>query len=184
MQERNSSVAAPFRAGLVLSLVLGLTLGAGCGGKQEPGVRNGDKVKVHYTGKLDDGTLFDQSREDAPLEFVVGSRDVIPGFEKAVLGMETGEEKQVTIKPEEAYGLKDESMVRKFGRDFFPGDFKPEIGMTLRLSDQSGREVPGTVKEMTEDSISLDLNHPLAGKTLTFTLRVVEITPLGEGGGQ
>ncbi|MFB0527236.1 MAG: peptidylprolyl isomerase [bacterium] len=144
------------------------------GGEKEV-IKKGDKVKVQYTGTLQDGTIFDKSKEEKPLEFTVGSGQIIPGFDKAVEGMKLNEEKKVTLKPEDAYGKNDETAIREFPKSYLPGNFKPEKGMVLRLQDQTGRAIPGTITDITENSITIDLNHPLAGKDLTFNIKVVGI---------
>ncbi len=138
-------------------------------------VQQGDTIKVDYKGILDDGSIFDQSRQEAPLEFAVGAGQLIRGFDEGVLGMKLNEEKSITLPPEEAYGMPDPNLVRSFQKDFFPEDVKVEIGQRLQLQDQSGQSHPCTVTEIAQDSVSLDFNHPLAGKTLTFEIKVVEI---------
>lgn len=135
----------------------------------------GDKAKVHYTGQLEDGTVFDESKTGEPLEFTVGSGQIIPGFDKAVEGMELNEEKKVTIESTDAYGKRDETLIREFPKSSLPENFEPEKGMVIRLQDQTGGAVPGTIMDITENSISIDLNHPLAGKDLTFNITVVGI---------
>jgi peptidylprolyl isomerase len=135
----------------------------------------GDKVKVHYTGKLKDGTEFDSSREREPLEFTVGSEDVIDGFDKAVQGMNEGESKTVDIPCAEAYGERDEDSVMEVSRDQLPDDIKPEPGLVLQAKTQDGQTVRLVVAEVGEDSIKVDANHPLAGQTLQFDLELVEI---------
>jgi peptidylprolyl isomerase len=105
----------------------------------------------------------------------VGSGQVIPGFEKAVEGMKLNEEKKVTIKLEDGYGKRDETAIREYLKKALPENFKPEKGMVIRLQDQTGRAIPGTIIDITENSITIDLNHPLAGKDLTFNIKVVGI---------
>ncbi len=139
------------------------------------GVKKGDKVKVHYTGTLDDGTVFDKSKDGAPLEFTVGAGEMIAGFDKAVEGMELNGEKKITIKAEDAYGGRDETLMKKFPLTFLPEDFAPEIGMTVGLKDEDGRSIPATITEISEDEINIDLNHPMAGKDLTFDITVVSV---------
>ncbi|MBA7535974.1 FKBP-type peptidyl-prolyl cis-trans isomerase SlyD [subsurface metagenome] len=138
-------------------------------------IKKGDRVKVQYTGSLNDGTIFDKSKEGEPLEFTVGSGQVIPGFDKAVEGMKLNEEKKVTLKPEDAYGKRDETAIREVPKNSLPENFKPEKGMMIRLQDQTGRPIPGTVTDITENNITVDLNHPLAGKDLTFDIKVIGI---------
>jgi len=139
-------------------------------------VKNGDKVKVHYHGKLTDGTTFDSSEGLEPLEFQVGKGDVIPGFDEGVTGMAVGDKKTVTIPAEEAYGPVQEEMIMEFPIDRFPPEMKPEVGMQLNLSDQNGEQFPVIVADVKEEVVILDANHPLAGKDLVFDLELVEIS--------
>ncbi|MGE4552388.1 MAG: peptidylprolyl isomerase [Desulfovibrionaceae bacterium] len=137
--------------------------------------KTGDTVRVHYTGTLDDGTVFDSSVEREPLEFTLGGGQVIPGFENGVLGMAPGETKSVSIAPAEAYGdYNPEAMVR-VPRKQFPPDIDPEVGMMLQVRLEDGRPAHVVVVEVGEEEVALDGNHPLAGKTLTFALSLVEI---------
>lgn len=138
-------------------------------------VKKGNTIKVQYTGKLEDGTVFDKSKKDEPLEFNVGSGKIIPGFDKAVEGMKLNEEKKVTLKPEEAYGRRDKTLIKQLPKSSLPDDLKPDKGMVLKLQDQGGRSIPATVVDMTEDNLVIDLNHPLAGRNLTFDITVVDI---------
>ncbi len=138
-------------------------------------VSEGDTVQIHYTGKLQDGSVFDQTEDNDPLSFTVGSGDIIPGFEQAVRGMEEDEEKTVTIEAEDAYGERDESRVQQYSRETLPENFQPEKGQVLALQDQEGRQIPVTIKDFDEENITVDLNHPLAGKELTFEIKVVGI---------
>ena len=137
-------------------------------------VKDGDSVKVHYTGTLEDGTVFDSSRDREPLEFTLGSGMLIPGFEKAVVGMSVGDSTKVTIPTDEAYGQRNDEMVIDVANDQVPEHIKPEIGMLLQLESEGGvMEV--VITEVKEDGITLDANHPLAGKDLTFEIELVEI---------
>ena len=138
-------------------------------------VEKGNKVKVKYTGCLEDGTIFDKSKAGEPLEFTVGDGQIIPGFDKAVEGMELNEEKKVTIEPVNAYGKRDETLKREFPKSSLPENFKPEKGMVLRLQDQTGKPMPVKIIDITENNITVDLNHPLAGEVLTFNITVVGI---------
>jgi len=138
-------------------------------------VKKGDTVRVHYHGKLNDGSTFDSSDGRAPLEFVVGNGQVIKGFDDAVMTMTVGEKKTVTIPVHEAYGERsDENMVR-YPITEFPADIKPEVGMELHMSDDQGHVFPVIVAEVTDESVLLDANHPLAGEALTFEIELVEI---------
>lgn len=136
---------------------------------------SGDTVKIHYTGTLGDGTVFDSSRERDPLEFTIGQGQVIEGFEKAVVGMSVGESKQAMIPAAEAYGLRHDEMVMEVDRARFPDHIAPEVGQTLQIDRGEGRTVLVTVAAVTDSSVTIDANHPLAGKDLTFDLELVEI---------
>lgn len=138
-------------------------------------VEKGNYVKVHYTGKYDSGEVFDSSSECQPLEIHVGSSEVIPGFENALLGMALNESKSFRLEPSEAYGDRNEELEQTFKRSDFPADFKPEIGQVLVLQDSQSGQFPAVVKSIEPESVVLDLNHPLAGKSLNFEIEVVEI---------
>ena len=138
-------------------------------------VTKGSKIKVHYTGKLTDGTVFDRSQEDKPIEFVVGNGNLIPGFENAVCGMNPGETKTIEIKTEEAYGQKDETLIRKFPKDIIKDGTMPQKGMVIKIFLKNGGVVPATVQEVTETDIIVDLNHPLAGKDLIFEITIAAV---------
>jgi len=140
--------------------------------------KKGDKVKVHYHGKLTTGETFDSSEGRDPLPFEIGSGMVIKGFDDGVTGMAVGEKKTVTIPADEAYGPVNPDMVIEMPKDRLPQDMEVEVGMPLVMSDPQGQQFQVTVKEITEDKIVLDANHPLAGKDLVFDLELVEI----EGG--
>ncbi len=137
-------------------------------------VKDGDSVKVHYTGTLTDGTVFDSSRDREPLEFTLGSGMLIPGFEAAVIGMGVGNTTKVTIAPEDAYGDVNEDLVLDIPASQVPPHITPEVGMMLQLQTDDGvMEV--VIAAVNEDNIVLDANHPLAGQELTFEIEVVEI---------
>ncbi|HEX6133344.1 MAG TPA: peptidylprolyl isomerase [Longimicrobiales bacterium] len=136
--------------------------------------RSGDTVRVHYTGILDDGSVFDSSEGRDPLEFTLGSGQVIPGFDDAVSGMMPGEQRRVTIAAPEAYGDHREDLVIAVERSQLPPDLEPAVGQRLQLSQQ-GQAFLVTVTEVSSESITLDANHPLAGRDLTFDLQLVEI---------
>lgn len=138
-------------------------------------VKSGDKVRVHYHGKLTDGSTFDSSEGREPLEFEVGSGSVIPGFDQGVTGMSVGEKKTINIPVEEAYGPKQEELIMEFPRDRFPADMVPEVGMQLNMSNGAGQNFPVVIREVQEETVSLDANHPLAGEELVFDLELVEI---------
>jgi peptidylprolyl isomerase len=138
-------------------------------------VKQGDKVKVHYHGKLTDGTTFDSSEGREPLEFEVGSGMVIPGFDNGVTGMSVGEKKTIQIPVEEAYGPKQDEMIMEFPKDRFPEGMTPEVGLQLNMSDGAGQTIPVIIVEVLDDAVILDANHPLAGEDLIFDLELVEI---------
>lgn len=137
--------------------------------------KRGDNVKVHYTGSLSDGSIFDSSEGNEPLEFALGSGQVIPGFEEAVEGMKVGESKTVVIPVDKAYGERNEEMVIQAPIEQVPADLEPEVGMRLEMGSPSGEIIRVVVTEITETHITLDANPPLAGKELTFKLDLVEV---------
>lgn len=138
-------------------------------------VKKGDKVKVHYHGKLDSGETFDSSAGREPLEFEVGSGMVIKGFDDGVTGMTAGEKKTITIPYNDAYGPRNPEMLIEVPKDKFPPDLEIELGMPLMMSDGQGQQFQVTITEIKENVVMLDANHPLAGKDLTFDLELVEI---------
>ncbi len=137
--------------------------------------KKGDKVKVHYHGKLTSGETFDTSSGREPLEFEVGSGSVIKGFDEGVAGMEVGEKKTINIAADEAYGPRSEDMMIEFPKDRFPNDMKIEEGMQLMMGNGSGQNIPVIVTEIKDSSVLLDANHPLAGEDLVFDVELVEI---------
>ena len=139
-------------------------------------IKEGDKVKVHYTGTLEDGTVFDDSNKHGkPLEFEVGKGMVIPGFEKGIMGMEAGEEKDIKIGPEEAYGDHNPDLIKTIPRDSLPAEPEPQAGMMLMVGLQNGQQIPAKITEVKEGEITIDLNPPLAGQTLNFKLKIESI---------
>ena len=138
--------------------------------------KQGDTVKVHYTGKLKDGSVFDSSANREPLEFTLGGGNMIPGFEQAVLGMESGQTKVAEIPSDQAYGEKREDMIISVPRENVPGDISPEVGQQLAVQQEGGQQVPVTVTEVTEEKVVLDANHPLAGKDLVFEIEVLAVS--------
>jgi len=137
--------------------------------------KEGDTVKVHYTGKLDDGTEFDSSAGRDPLEFAIGTRTLIPGFEEAVVGMTVGDSKTVQIASEEAYGPHHQEAVQTVPRSEIPAQIDLSVGNVLQATAPNGQQMALTVVELTEEAVTLDANHPLAGKDLTFEIELVEI---------
>ncbi len=161
---------------LPVILLLGSMLVTGCAGKEAPKMAGeGDTVRVHYTGKLKDGTEFDSSLGREPLEFTMGEGMMISGFEKAVRGMSVGQSKTVTLFPEEAYGPHRDDRVLEIGREQFPPELNPAVGQQLRMQQQDGNSVPVLVTDVSEATITVDANHSLAGEDLTFEIELVEI---------
>ncbi len=140
-------------------------------------VKKGDKVKVEYTGTFDDGTVFDaSSNHGQSLEFEVGSGQVIKGFDDAVLGMKLGEEKKIVLTAAEGYGELRSELHKKVPRQQLPQDQEPKVGMILAVGMPNGQQFPARIIAVTKDDVTLDLNHPLAGKTLHFKIKVAEIS--------
>jgi peptidylprolyl isomerase len=139
------------------------------------GAQSGDIVRVHYTGTLDDGTVFDTSAGNEPLEFTLGKGEVIEGFEAAVSGMRPGETKTIRIPAEEAYGPAYEELVLMVAKEEYPEDLEPEIGQILELQQPDGRVVIVRVTRIDDEGICLDANHPLAGRDLIFEIDLVAI---------
>lgn len=137
--------------------------------------KSGNTVKIHYTGTLDDGTEFDSSAGREPLEFAIGSGQVIPGFDSAVDGMTVGDSKTVTIPAGEAYGERHDQLVQEVPKTALPDDMKPEIGMQLQSQGPDGQVMNLQVIAVEVESITVDGNHPLAGQALTFAIELVEI---------
>jgi peptidylprolyl isomerase len=137
--------------------------------------KTGDRVKVHFEGYLEDGTVFGSTMGEAPFEFTIGEKNMLPAFEQAVIGMKKGDTKTISLAPEEAYGHPKKELVSVMQRSGFPKEIKLEIGKRLRIRTQDGIYTMVTIKDFTEDSIVLDENDPLAGKTLTFKIELVEI---------
>jgi len=137
--------------------------------------KNGDRIKVHYTGKLENGTIFDDSLNREPLEFTIGKSRIIPGFENAVIGMNVGDWKTVTIPAEEGYGPQRQEMVIVAERKHLPAGLVPVIGQQLQISQDDGNMAVVSVTNITDTHVTLDANHPLAGKNLVFDIKLVEI---------
>lgn len=146
--------------------------------------KEGDEVQVHYTGRLEDGTVFDTSEDGEPLSFTIGENRVIPGFEEAVTGMQPGESKTTEVEPEQAYGEHREDMVMEMDRGQIPNEVDPEVGQQLQLRLENGQTVPVLITALGEDSVTIDANHPLAGRKLIFDIEVVDVEEgAGAGGG-
>jgi FKBP-type peptidyl-prolyl cis-trans isomerase 2 len=140
-------------------------------------VKKGDVVSLHYTGTLEDGSVFDTSKKrNEPLKFTAGSGQVIPGFDQAVVGMKKGEGKKFTLQPADAYGERKPDMTQTVPRKHLPKEHEPKPGMMLVMGTPSGQQVPAVITEVTAENVVLDMNHPLAGKALTFDIEIVEIS--------
>lgn len=140
--------------------------------------QNGDTVKVHCTGKLEDGSVFSGSHNQGPMQFKLGGRPVIPCFEKfeeAVIGMSPGESKSITIPPEQGFGPHHDQMVQVMDRKQLPPNLRPEVGQQLEVPRPDGRKMLVTVTSISDVTVTLDSNHPLAGKDLTFDIQLIEI---------
>lgn len=137
--------------------------------------KSGDTVTVHYTGKLDDGSIFDSSRDGDPVVFTIGNNDLIEGFEEGVLDMQVGDKKTVVLPPEKAYGERTDELVIEFPLKEIPEDLELTLGDELELTDEEDHAILVVVTELKEDSVVVDGNAPLAGQTLTFDLELVAI---------
>jgi len=140
-----------------------------------PQAKKGDKVKVHYTGRLNDGTVFDSSKDREPLEFQLGQGELIPGFEHALDGMTPGDTKTIDISADQAYGQHREELIQKVPRQQFPNDMEFKVGQRFQIGQQEEQPMIVQVTEVTESDITLDGNHPLAGKNLTFDIELLGI---------
>lgn len=145
--------------------------------------KQGDIVRVHYEGRLSDGQVFDSSEGGEPLEFEIGSGQVIAGFDEGVRGMNVGEHKTIEIEVDDAYGQRNETLNRAVPRESMNLETEPQVGMNLVLQLPDGNEIPVAITEVTEDSVTLDANHPLAGQRLIFDIELVGITQANEGVG-
>jgi len=137
--------------------------------------KNGDKVKVHFTGKLKSGKIFDSSKDSKPLEFTIGAGEMMPGFEKAIIGMTLGGTKAFTVLPEEAYGSRREELVATVEKSHFPPDITPTIGQPLQITLPEGEVLDLLITSIDGDMVTIDANHPLAGEALLFEVELVEI---------
>lgn len=140
-------------------------------------VKSGDTVKVHYSGRLTDGTTFDSSAGREPLQFEVGGGMVIAGFDSGVMGMQVGDKKTIEIPVLEAYGPKNADMIVAFPASEFPQDMDLEVGMRLNMTNSEGHVIPVVITEIGAENVMLDANHPLAGEDLVFDIELVEIVP-------
>ena len=141
-------------------------------------IKKGDKIKVEYEGKLENGDVFDSTQHgdhSHPLEFEVGAGQIIPGFENAVIGMEIGEEKEIKLQPQDAYGNPNPDLVQKVPRNQLPKEELKE-GTLLALTIENGAQIPATITEVTDEIVTIDLNSPLAGKILNFKIKVLDVS--------
>ncbi len=141
-------------------------------------IKKGSKVKLDYEGTLEDGTVFDSSKHgdhSHPLEFEAGAGQMIKGFDEAVMGMKVDEEKTFKLTPEQAYGSPNTQLVQKIPRDKLPKEPEPQVGMMLAFAGPDGKQFPAKIKEVNDTEIVIDLNHPLAGKTLNFKIKILEV---------
>ncbi|TXT67124.1 MAG: FKBP-type peptidyl-prolyl cis-trans isomerase [Promethearchaeota archaeon] len=139
-------------------------------------IKKGDIIKVEYEGTFEDGTVFDSTKKDdgIPLKFEVGSGQIIPGFDESVVGKAVGEEYEIHLKPSEAYGDYKDGLMHSISKDQFSPEQEPQVGMMVALRGNDGHPIPATIKEVTDDMVVLDLNHPLAGKSLNFKIKILE----------
>ena len=135
------------------------------------------RVLVHYTGKLEDGTIFDSTEGEEPLEVTMGTEMVLPKFEEAIQALEVGEKTTVSIDAEEGYGEYQDELLLAMPKDHFPGDIPMERGVELTLHSPEGEEYPAVIVDVEEDTVMIDANHPLAGETLTFEIELVQVDP-------
>ena len=157
-------------------LILGIVLGIGCTGKEGAIMaKDGDTIKVHYSGTLEDGSTFDSSVGGEPLEFTLGEGKLIPGFEEAARGMQVGQTKTVLIPAEDAYGPHRDDLLLVLERSQLPEGLNPEIGQKLQMQQSSDMTMVVTVTDVSETEITIDANHSLAGKDLTFEIELVAI---------
>ena len=149
------------------------------GSQEENGkeVKGGDTVKIEYEGRLDNGEVFDSSDkgEGKAIEFTVGDQKVIKGLDEAVRGMKVGEEKEFSVGPEKGFGQRKEGMTKEIPKDKMPKEKEPKEGMMIALGTPDGRQVPGKIVEVGEEKVTIDLNHPLAGKDLDFKIKLVDV---------
>lgn len=140
-------------------------------------IETGDTIRVAYIGKFENGKVFDASKKGQPLEFTVGEGQVLQGFDEAVVGMVVGEKKTLNISPDEGYGIRDDSLVFEIPKKSIPDDMGLGIGKVIQLTNQSGQKIPGTISNIGHTAVTVDTNHPMAGKNLVFDIEIVEVCP-------
>jgi peptidylprolyl isomerase len=145
--------------------------------------KSGDRVKIHYTGKLNDGTVFADSKKSEPLEFTLGAGQIIPGVDEAVQGMEPGQSKTVTIPPEKAYGPRQEGLTKDIPKGDLPEGMQPQVGQSLKVDRPNGEPMIVSITAVSDSNITVDANHPLAGKDLDFKLELLEVSETSDEGG-
>ncbi|WP_206633453.1 FKBP-type peptidyl-prolyl cis-trans isomerase [Methanoculleus taiwanensis] len=166
----------PVTAAFLVCCMVVLAMVSGCMGSSGAATaKNGDTVRVEYTGTLANGTVFDSSEGRTPLEFTIGTGAVIPGFDAAVTGMQVGESKTVTIPADQAYGEYREDLILNLDRSRYQSSTAPTVGQQLQISTADGRLISARVIDVNETTITADVNHPLAGEDLTFAITLVEI---------
>jgi peptidylprolyl isomerase len=145
--------------------------------------KSGDRVKIHYTGKLEDGTIFADSKKGEPLEFTLGAGQVIPGVDEAVHGMEPGQSKKVIVPSDKAYGPRQEGLTQDIPKDQLPEEMQPQVGQRMKVDRPDGEPMVVSITAVSDSNITIDANHPLAGKDLNFELELLEVSETsGEGG--
>ena len=159
---------------MAVSLILTAAWLSGCN-LIKKSAKLGDTVKVHYTGKLEDGTVFDSSKDREPLEFTLGQKQIIPGFEEAVFGMKPGQSKTVTIPVDKAYGPPRPELIQTIDKSKLTGGEELQVGQRVRVTQPNGQPISVLVAAVTDKTVTLDVNPPLAGKTLIFEIKLVEI---------
>ena len=171
LPKKQNKCCKPLIGFVLVVFVLGFLIIGGNGNM----IEKGSKIKLHYTGTLEDGTIFDSSKDKEPLEFEVGAGQVIPGFDEGVIGLKAGEKKTINIPADKAYGQYDEKRMGEYPKENVPKDMELKVGAKMFLQSPDGGVALATIKEIKEEVVVLDLNHPLAGKDLTFEVEIIEV---------
>ena len=145
-------------------------------------IKKGDIIKMKYIGKLEDGTIFEAIDENNTIKFQVGNGEILKALDKAVIGMEKGEERDIKVAPQKSYGIKDPKLIKKLDRNIFPENI--EVDTTFFLNDEEGNEIPGRIIDISKDKVVIDLNHPLAGKRLNFFIKILDVMGDRSGNGK